>query len=326
MSNLFLSPMSSGKNRGAEPPGRLIPKEPSNLGLPGPQPAEAPVMRSHHARRIEAVLDHIQQHLSDDLSLEALAERAAISPFHFHRLFQAWTGETLNRCVRRLRLESAAGRLRHCPAEKITVISLNCGFASPEAFARAFREHFGMTPSQWRTGGWSSWRHVANEPWPPLPCRIEVKRHDEAEFLFMRARGHYAGTCADLWGRFLPWVHRMGLGDQPLICIGLDDPAITEPALCRMDACVQVPTAWQDSGLRLPRHRFPARWVATLHYDGPADDIGRGWHTLLNDWLPHAPFDMGEGHFFQRYDPREGVPDSQLVRCELCMPVQPRAS
>ncbi len=321
MSHLFLWPLATATNRQAGLPDRF-----AYHGQRGcPLPAEPPAVRSHHARRIEAVLDHIQQHLSDDLSLEALAEHAAISPFHFHRLFQAWTGETLNRCVRRLRLESAAGRLRHCPAEKITVISLNCGFASPEAFARAFREHFGMTPSQWRAGGWSNWRHGAGGPWQPLACRIEVRRHEEAEYLFMRARGDYAGTCNELWGRFLPWVHGVGLGDQPLVCIGLDDPAITEPALCRVDACVQLPPAWQDPGLRLPRHRFPARWVATLHYDGPADGIGRGWHALLNDWLPHAPFDMGEGHFFQRYDPREGAPDSPHVRCELCMPVQPRA-
>lgn len=326
MSNLFPSPMSSANHRRAGRPGRLAPPGPTPPYLPGPLPTEAPTVRGHHARRIEAVLDHIEQHLSEGLSLEALAERAAISPFHFHRLFQAWTGETLNRCVRRLRLESAAGRLRHCPDEKITVISLNCGFASPESFARAFREHFGMTPSQWRSGGWANWRHVAGVRGTPQPCRIEVKRHEEADYLFMRARGDYAATSADLWGRFLPWVHGMGLGDQPLLCIGLDDPAITEPALCRMDACVQLPPAWQDPGLRLPRHHFPARWVATLHYDGPASGIGQGWHTLLNEWLPHAPFDMGEGHFFQRYDPRDGVPDSPLVRCELCMPVQPRTS
>lgn len=322
---LFPSP-TADKNPPADWTERFMLAKKRGALLRHPLHVEAPAVRSHHVKRIEAVLDHIEHHLSEDLSLEALAEHAAISPFHFHRLFLAWTGETLNRFVRRRRLESAAGRLRHCPAEKITVISLNCGFASPEAFARAFREHFGMTPSQWRTGGWSRWRPAEAERWGPLPCRIDVKRHEEAEYVFMRARGDYAATSAELWDRFLPLVRGMGLSEQPLLFIGLDDPAITDPSLCRMDACVQLPTGWADPGLRLPRHRFPARWVATLHYDGPADSIGRGWHTLLNDWLPNAPFDMGEGHFFQRHDPREGPPDSRIVHCELCMPVQPRTS
>jgi len=113
--------------------------------------AAQPTVRSHHLRRMEQVLDHIETHLAGDLSLERLADRAAFSPFHFHRLFLAWTGETLKEFVRRRRLESAAARLRHCPNEKVGSVSRGCGFASSEAFARAFREHFGMTPSQWRS-------------------------------------------------------------------------------------------------------------------------------------------------------------------------------
>ena len=303
--------------------------EPTFLAGGGAKPrrvnADPPAIRSHHVKRIEAVLDHVERHLAEDLKLETLARLAAISPFHFHRLFLAWTGETLNAFVRRRRLEAAAGRLRHCPEEKITVISLNCGFASPEAFARAFREHFGMTPSQWRSGGWVDWRRPSDDEAPAGPFRIEVKRQEAAEYLFMRARGHYGATARELWDRFLPWVHSLGLGDQPMAFVGLDDPAIAGPTRCRMDACVQLPAGGHDPGLRLPRRRVEAHWVAALHYDGPASGIGAGWHALLNDWLPEAAFDMGEGPFFERYDPLEGTPGSRIVRCELCMPVQPRA-
>lgn len=281
-------------------------------------------VRGHHVHRIEAVLDHIDEHLADDLRLETLAGVAAISPFHFHRLFLSWTGETLNTFVRRRRLESAAGRLRHCPTEKITYIALNCGFASPEAFARAFRDHFGMTPTQWRSGGWNGWRTAANDRCKPLPARVEVKREGPVEYLFMRGRGDYATAARELWERFLPVVHSLGLSGQPLAFIGLDDPAIAGQAHCRMDACVELPPDWKDPGARQPRHRFGARWLATLQYDGPARDITQGWQTLLADWLPDSPFTMGEGHFFERYDPHEGTPGSPLVRCELCMPVQQR--
>lgn len=286
---------------------------------------KAPTVKMHHVKRFDAVLDYIEQHLAEDLSLEVLAQQAAISPFHFHRLFHTWTGETLSRFVRRRRLETAAGRLRYCPDEKITSISLGCGFSSPEVFARAFRDYFQMTPSQWRNGGWERWHDQSICKPPLLGASIKVTRQEPVDYLFMRARGHYSQASTLLWDRFLPWVRSIGLGDQPLMFIGLDDPSITDPALCRMDACVQLPPDWNVRDARFPRHSFPARWVASLEYDGTTEEINRGWYTLLNKWLPFAPFEMAEGHFYQLHDPREGAPDSPHVRCQLCMPVVPSA-
>jgi AraC family transcriptional regulator len=303
--------------------GTLPPGPPQAFTLPRTLPEAQPV-RAHHVQRIEAVLDHVDRHLADDLKLETLAQLAAISPFHFHRLFLSWTGETLKAFVRRRRLETAAGRLRHCPDEKITFIALNCGFASPEAFARAFREHFGMTPSAWRCGGWLEWRAPANDPGRAARPVVDVRRQAPTDYLFMRARGDYGRTAYELWERFLPLVHSLGLAEQPLAFIGLDDPAIAGAATCRMDACVELPAGWSDPGVRLPRHRVDERWIASLPFDGPASDIALGWNTLLNEWLPNSPFTMGEGHFFERYEPSTGVPGTPLVRCELCMPVQPR--
>lgn len=286
------------------------------------RPREQPSLRSHHLPRMEQVLDHIETHLADDLSLERLAARAAISPFHFHRLFLAWTGETVKEFVRRRRLESAAGRLRHCPNEKVTAISLNCGFASSEAFARAFRERFRMTPSQWRAGGWIAWRTPANDSWSATSCRVELKHIEAKDCLYMRERGDYGHCAQALLMRFVPWVESMGLAGQPMLAIGLDDPTITMPSNCRMDACVELPAGWQDPGLRAMRKSVPAQWAACLRYEGPPSEIGRGWDTLLTEWLPTSSFELAEGHFFQRYEPGSAPPGSPIVRCELCMPVK----
>jgi AraC family transcriptional regulator len=66
---------------------------------------------SPYTARINRVMDHIDAHLGETLDLRALAVVAGFSPFHFHRLFQGLTGETLADRVRRRRLEVAAGRL-----------------------------------------------------------------------------------------------------------------------------------------------------------------------------------------------------------------------
>jgi AraC-like DNA-binding protein len=62
----------------------------------------------HYHDRVNRVLDYIAEHLDGDLSLTRLSGIACFSPFHFHRIFQGVTGETLNSHVRRVRLERAA--------------------------------------------------------------------------------------------------------------------------------------------------------------------------------------------------------------------------
>lgn len=125
----------------------------STSGRTWAQPVcRSPELQGTHQRRMQGVLSHIETHLAEDLSLTRLARLAAFSPFHFHRIFQAWTGETLKSFVRRRRLETSAARLVQHPQDKVVDIARACGFVSPESFSRAFREHFGRSPSQWRAG------------------------------------------------------------------------------------------------------------------------------------------------------------------------------
>jgi AraC family transcriptional regulator len=100
--------------------------------------------------RIQRVEDYIERHLCEPLSLDVLADVAHFSPFHFHRIFRLFTGETLNRFVTRKRLERAATQLCFSPKKSITEIALACGFSSSASFARAFRGYFEMTATQWR--------------------------------------------------------------------------------------------------------------------------------------------------------------------------------
>jgi AraC family transcriptional regulator len=92
-------------------------------------------LRDSYAARVNRVVDHIDAHLAEPLDLNPLASVAHLSPWHFHRVFHALTGETLADRVRRRRLEVAAARL----------------------LTRAFRAHFGVTPTAWRGGAFRQW-------------------------------------------------------------------------------------------------------------------------------------------------------------------------
>ena len=99
--------------------------------------------------RIVPALVHIQAHLDEDLSLDLLAGQVELSKFHFHRLFREATGETPKEYVDRLRLEWAALQLR---MRRVTVLelALECGYRSHEAFTRAFRARYAMSPRDYR--------------------------------------------------------------------------------------------------------------------------------------------------------------------------------
>ncbi len=110
-------------------------------------------LRREYLARINRALDYIEQNLDRPLTLRDIAEVANFSPYHFHRLFSALVGEPLNRFIGRVRLERAATQLLANPEKPVTDIALDCGFSGSSAFARAFREEYGVSASQWRRGG-----------------------------------------------------------------------------------------------------------------------------------------------------------------------------
>ncbi|MBN2129154.1 MAG: AraC family transcriptional regulator, partial [Sedimentisphaerales bacterium] len=116
--------------------------------------AQRRALRAEYIGRINRVLDYIEANLAGDLSLVTLARVANFSPFHFHRIFRSIIGETLNQFIQRRRLEKAACFLLANPARSITEIAFDCGFSGSSTFARAFRDMFGVSASQYRaTGG-----------------------------------------------------------------------------------------------------------------------------------------------------------------------------
>src|SRR5215467_754770 len=102
---------------------------------------------SEYVQRINRVIDYLRANLSRQIKLEELAKVACFSDFHFHRIFGAVSGETLNGFTNRIRLEKAARLLRYSD-RSLTDIALDCGFSSSATFARAFRSGYDTTPTE----------------------------------------------------------------------------------------------------------------------------------------------------------------------------------
>ncbi|WP_442604348.1 helix-turn-helix transcriptional regulator [Paenibacillus sp. KN14-4R] len=106
-------------------------------------------MPNERGAEIQTALQFIEQHLKNELDLTTIAHHAAISKYHFHRMFHGYMGMTLANYIRKRRLSNAASELI-TSNRRILDVALDYQFESQEAFSRAFKRMFQMTPGQYR--------------------------------------------------------------------------------------------------------------------------------------------------------------------------------
>jgi AraC family transcriptional regulator len=311
-------------------------------------------MTSHDSRReyesrMHRVLAYIDEHLDKQLDLATLAEVAHFSPFHFHRLFSAWMGETFGEYLRRRRVEVAAMRLAAQPRTTVLNIALSVGFGSAEAFARAFKSRFGRSPTAWReqqyllrnansnSGQVNSKRSQAlqapfaedgisrQNPNKESIMKITLVDRQPATIAYLRHLGPYGEPIARFWqDTYVPWAVMNKLGaDHARYGISHDDPGITAPEQCRYDACAEVSPDFMATGGALKTTIAGGKY-AVLPFKGTVKQAGEAWASLLRDWLPSSGLQLDGRPCFEYY--RKGaVYDCETgeFECEICIPVVP---
>ncbi len=220
-------------------------------------------------------LVYVQTHLDGDLSLENVAATGNLSPYHFHRLFQDTTGETLKQYTQRLRLERAAYQLK-IRDDAILNIALNNGYKNHETFSRAFKRWFGVSPRQYRE---SYGRILQSAPgqeklnkWTQqyTLSAITLQTLAPVPLAFIRHLGAYTAVNTNRFDDLLHWADIQGLytGDNQFIGIGHDDPNITPTHQVRFDMCLTVPERFLPVG-DIGCQDLPGGTHATASYVGP---------------------------------------------------------
>ncbi len=301
--------------------------------------------RDVYVDRMHRVTAYIDQHLDQFLDLETLAEVAHFSPFHFHRLFSALTGETLGAYLRRRRCEIAATRLLAQPKVSVLQIALGVGFGSAEAFTHAFGARFGCSPTTWRLQQ-NSERATTSNPdqakrkpdqaqrdkaikdgvtsKPETLMKVQIIDRKPTPIAYLRHVGPYGQPIGMFWQtEVYPWMVGNGLMGQPRYGISHDDPRVTAPEQCRYDAGCEIPA---NALARGNAHRtiIPGGQYAALSFKGVVADFEPAWNALLRDWLPSSGLQLDSRPMFEyyptdsSYDPATGV-----LECQLCVPVMP---
>lgn len=259
-----------------------------------------------YRERLNAVMDHVYAHLDGDLSLARLARVAAFSPYHFHRVFKALTGETTGAFIQRARLEKAVYLLSHQSGRTIKEVGFACGFASPAVFTRAFRQQHGFAPSRFDAVAWRKSKNCKDSPVAARhhlrelpaagrkpPVTVTLQNKPAQPYAYIRVFNPYANPAPLLaaYERLRAWLAARGFDPAALQMIGLttDDPDITPREKCRHDCGFLLP-----AGARLDRQgEVGVASLATGRYavariTGGMAVVERAWDYLLKVWLPRS--------------------------------------
>ena len=249
---------------------------------------------------------YIESHLSGDLSLEAVAGVAGVSRFHLSRAFSMTTGCALASYVRSRRL-SLAARALGGGAPDILAVALDAGYGSHEAFTRAFRQQFGLTPDQLRERGDVAGLDLMealsmNDSKTTLIAPPRVVKSD-ALLIFGLAERYVKSNAGipSQWDRFVPYLgtipEQIGQVTYGVICN--TDEAGSIDYICG----VQV-REFPDRPAEFTRLRIPPQTYAVFEHRDHVSSMQSTWQAIWNDGLPAAGRKATDGPAFERYDER----------------------
>ncbi|RPH89108.1 MAG: AraC family transcriptional regulator [Calditrichaeota bacterium] len=326
------------------------------------QSVKNPFLRQEYQTRIHRVMDYIDKHLDQELSLDELAKVANFSPFHFHRIFHALVGETLNQFIQRIRIEKAATMLLGDPKKSITAVALDCGFNSSASFARLFRKAFSISASAWRfeqmqgkskidqmvskNGEMKSkpreeidtesayissinfnqiWRIHMKEQ---LQTQITVQTLPEMHLAYVRHIGPYKGDeklFNRLFGTLFKWAGARGLlltNDVKCLTIYHDNPEITDEDKLRISVCITVPKETAVDG-EIGLMTVSAGKYAVGHFEIAVDEYQKAWDTLCGVWLPDSGYVPDDRLPFEvNLNDPREHPEGKHI-IDICLPVRP---
>ncbi len=247
----------------------------------------------------------IESHLAGELTLDEIADVAGISRFHMVRAFAAATGLPVMRYVRARRLSEAARALA-AGAPDILTLALDADYGSHEAFTRAFRDHFGVTPEAVR--GLARIDHVKlQEPIQmdsTFTDNLQAPRFESGKSFLVAGPGERyscengAGIPGQ-WQRFHQSVGnipgRIGKVAYGVCCNGDDAGNFDYIAGVEVSDFSDLPREF--SRVRISEQRY-----AVFTHKDHISTIRRTVNTIWNDFLPASGLKAADGPNFERYD------------------------
>ncbi|WP_104402479.1 AraC family transcriptional regulator [Vibrio penaeicida] len=287
-------------------------------------------MNSQHVSRINDVLFHIHQDISETLSVKELMSIAAYSEQHFHRVFKSVVGESIHQYIRRTRMEYAANQLMFDTNSPILDIATHCGFASLSSFSRAFKATFDMSPGEWRKHDLK----ISDKPYLkdaeiargyervsqrklPAPKITDVPDRMAA---YVRHSG-YSRSIRNAWLTLQAWANSEDVTFTHQYGLHHSNPAWVELDQCRYVACVGITEPLKYRGV-VNQMVIPGGLHAVFRLTGIYGELLPQISAVLENWLPKSGFKLRSTPAYVHYHKNHFLNDDEAFELDFYLPVR----
>ena len=274
-----------------------------------------------YVQRINKVVAYINNHLDETLDLKTLANEAALSDFHFHRIFKALKGEAIGGYITRLRLEATARLLRYT-ALTIEEIAFNIGYETPASLSKAFKKQYGISPTEYRTNKdtYIMKKEIIN---PDLALKApKIVTLEPKNLIYVALTGAYGSldygkAYEQLWAVIK--AQKLFTKGIESICISYDDPKITEGSLQRSDVCLAIhkPATPQEE---VSCKTLAGGKYAVFFYQGSYENLAQVYDTAVR-WVIDRQYTLREEPFFEKYLNDARRTPKEKLKTEIYIPI-----
>ena len=289
-----------------------------------------PMQSQFHRSQIGRAQRFIRLHMAAPLSLNKIAREAGASPFHFGRIFLAYTGETPFDFLRRIRLITAVRMLQEDPRGSITEIALSVGYETPSAFDKAFKQKLGISPREFRNLGKEEQFTLVYRLANPserteldmklnMSLKPEIVTRPAMHCVYLERTGPFAETAPPTWDAFFPLM--TGKLDQEAIreYLGLTTLDKTKPGEEAMiyEAGVGLASKPKEIPKGLQYRKIDAGKYAEFRLTGPYQQVWIAFDQIFRT-LAESRTRLREGFCIENYlnDPKI-TPEDQLLTAIL---------
>lgn len=277
-----------------------------------------------YQERLSRVTAYIHDHLAEELDLTRLAEVAHLSPFHWHRVYQALYGESIASTVRRLRLHRGSGYLANTTLP-VAQIARKCGYPNAQSFTRAFTGLFGLSPTRYRAeGSHLAFRQGAAQPYQ-AGYSVELRQVPALQLAGIAHRGPYMQVGRAFEVAFTRMAAQgLARPDMRWMAVYYDDPFAVPEAQLRSRAGMSLPP---DRVSQPPLEPFTLGGgvCAVLRHQGPYSTMRSAYQWLYGHWLVQSGYAAADSPVFEEYlnNPRATPPEQLLTDIYLPLVAEP---
>ena len=294
---------------------------------------------------INKVKNYIAENLGSDMPLSKLAQIANFSPFHFQRLFKSIVNETPKQYIKRLRLEAAAHYIVLNDDTTILKVALLYGFTSLEAFSRAFKNYYGLSPDNFRREKEDNIMSILQTKTnldqhqgidhtafisdfidkDSLELEIDITKTSPAKIIYIPITLGKFETLDNSFKTIKNWAGARGIITPRSEVFGLmkDFPAFTALDKCRFQTCVSVDELPEVAG-EIMSMELPSLVCATFKVYGGIHEIIKAIMWVKTHWLPDKGYKIR--HFPVKLIPLSDPTHSHLhnISYQIYLAIDPK--